>query len=79
MFRYYVVVTSLMLIGATIGLGPARGQQEPKSSSIWQQDSLTGNWSGKRTALKDKGIDIDITSIDEVFGVLSGGVRRQAS
>ncbi len=79
MFRYYVAVTSLMLIGAPIGLEPARGQQEPKSSSIWQQDTLTGNWGGKRASLKEKGIDIDITSIDEVFDVLSGGVRRQAS
>jgi hypothetical protein len=68
-----------MLIGATIGLGPARGQQEPKFSLIWQQDNLSGNWGGKRASLKEKGIYIDTTSIDEVFVILSRGARRQAS
>ena len=79
MSRYYVAVAFLALLGTAIVLVPARAQQEAKPGSIWQQDTLTGDWGGERTALKNKGIDIGITSIDEVFGVLSGGVRRQGS
>ena len=77
--RYYVAVASLALLGTAILPLPARAQQEAKPGSIWRQDTLTGDWGGERTALKNKGIDIGITSIDEVFGVLSGGVRRQGS
>jgi porin len=79
MIRYYVAVAFLILAGVALGAAPAKAQQEAKSKSIWQQDTLTGDWSGERTFLKDKGIDIDITSVDEVFDVLSGGVRRQAT
>jgi len=40
---------------------------------------LTGDWDGARTALKDKGVDITLISINEIMGVLSGGLHRQAS
>ena len=48
--------------------------------SLWEQDTLTGDWGGVRTALKEKnGIDITLNSINEIFGVLSGGLQRQTS
>lgn len=47
--------------------------------SIWQQETLTGDWGGARTALKDKGIDVSLTYINEMFGVVSGGLDRRAS
>jgi porin len=47
--------------------------------SIWEQDTLTGDWDGARTALKNKGIDITINYIGETFAVLSGGLNRRAS
>lgn len=48
-------------------------------SSIWTQDTLTGDWDGERTALKNEGLTFTLASIDEVFGVLSGGLRQQPS
>jgi porin len=57
--------------------GAGLAADAPKS--IWQQDTLTGDWGGARTALKDKGIDVSLTYINEVFGVLSGGLDRRAS
>ena len=49
----------------------------PEQPSIWEQDTLTGDWGGARTALKDKGIDFTLNYINEMFGVLSGGLKRQ--
>ena len=47
--------------------------------SIWEQDTLTGDWGGARTALKDKGIEIKLEYTAETFAVLQGGLRNQAS
>lgn len=54
---------------------PATGA--PKS--IWEQDTLTGDWGGARTALRNQGIDITFNDIAETFGVLSGGLERRGS
>jgi porin len=47
--------------------------------SIWQRDTLTGDWGGVRTDLHNDGIDITAQYIAETFGVLSGGLKRRAS
>jgi porin len=47
--------------------------------SIWTQDTLTGDWGGARTALKDKGIDLTINYIAETLGVVSGGLNQRGS
>jgi porin len=57
--------------------GAASAAEKPKS--IWEQDTLTGDWGGARTALKDRGIDIQLTYINEVLDVLHGGLNRRAS
>ncbi len=51
--------------------------EAPKS--IWQQETLTGDWNGARTSLKDRGIDIQLTYINEVLDVVHGGIDRRAS
>ncbi len=51
----------------------------PPPQSIWDRDTLTGDWGGLRTALQRMGIVFDIEETDEIFAVLSGGVRQQAS
>lgn len=69
-------------IGALVGLSltAAQAADAPKTpKSIWEQDTLTGDWGGARTALKDKGVDLTLTYINEVFGVLGGGLNRQPS
>ncbi len=45
-------------------LGGAQAKDAVKQTSIWDQETLTGDWGGTRTALKDKGIDITLNSID---------------
>lgn len=49
---------------------------EPKS--IWEQDTLTGDWGGARTWLSDHGITFSLSETDEVFGNVSGGVHQGA-
>lgn len=46
---------------------------------LWQRETLTGDWGGARTALKDKGVTVGIIYIGETLAVLSGGLRREAS
>jgi porin len=54
--------------------------KEPGEEPLWERETLTGDWGGARTALKDKhGIDLTLAYIGEGFGVLSGGVKRRAS
>ena len=75
-------VKRIMVVGAltALSLTAARAADAPKApKSIWEQDTLTGDWGGARTALKNKGIDVTLTYINEVFGVLSGGLNRQSS
>jgi porin len=74
----------LMLAGgalaAAISASGAQAQEKDKQPpSIWEQDTLTGDWGGARTALHNKGIDITLNYIGETFAVLSGGLHRQAS
>jgi porin len=58
----------------------AQAEQKSKPRSIWEQETLTGDWGGARTALKDKnGIDITLAYIGETMAVLSGGLHRRAS
>lgn len=51
----------------------------PAPKLIWEQDTLTGDWGGARTALKDKGIDLTLIYIGESLSVLSGGLERRNS
>ena len=46
------------------------------NQSIWQQDTLTGDWGGERTALKTQGIDVTLNDISEILGDVSGGINR---
>jgi len=52
-------------------------EQAPKT--IWQQDTLTGDWGGARTWLSDRGVTFNMNETDEVFGNASGGLRRGAT
>ncbi len=47
-----------------------------EDKSIWEREQLTGDWNGKRTALKDKGYEFGLVYIGETLAILSGGLRR---
>lgn len=70
-----------MIAGSAIGIADVQAAEpDEKPKSIWEQETLTGDWGGARTALKEKyGIDITLNYIGETFSVLSGGLDRGAT
>jgi porin len=68
------------VIVAAIVANAASAQAEHKTEppSIWQQPTLTGDWGGARTALKDRGIEFKLNDTSELLSVLSGGVERRS-
>jgi len=70
--------TALMATG--LGVGSAQAKEPVAPKSIWEQETLTGDWGGARTALKEmSGIDITLAFIGETLAVLSGGLHQRAS
>jgi porin len=73
----------LMSVASVAAIGASGAQAKEKANaqpSIWEQEMLTGDWGGARTALKEKsGIEITLNYINETFAVLSGGVQRRGS
>ena len=61
------------------GLSSSKADEQTKASSIWQQQTLTGDWGGARTALAGRGVDITLNYIAETFAVLSGGLEQRGS
>ena len=75
-------VRRLVVFAAVVALTATAAQAAdtaPAPKSIWEQDTLTGDWGGARTALKDKGIDLTLVYIGESLSVLSGGLERRNS
>jgi porin len=69
-----------VVIAASGVAGDAQAAEQSEPRSIWEQETLTGDWGGARSVLKDKyGIDVSLTYINEALGVLSGGIDRRAS
>lgn len=64
---------------AAITFSSAVQAQEAKPASLWTQETLTGDWGGARTALKNRGIEFDLRYTNEVFDVMRGGIRREPS
>jgi porin len=71
-------LAALALAGA-FSVAAAQAEEKDKAApkSIWEQDTLTGDWGGARTALKDRGIEFTLNYIGESLGILSGGVERR--
>lgn len=74
------------LIGALGGYGSAQATDPTVTSetqgapaSVWDRDTLTGDWGGLRTALHDRGTDITLGYVGENFNVLSGGLARRGT
>lgn len=76
-------VAALAAAGALTFVAPggtfAKDEAKP-TPSIWERETLTGDWGGGRTALKENyGIEITLIYIGEVLGVMSGGINRTSS
>ncbi len=56
----------------------AFAQPVAPAPSIWERDTLTGDWGGLRTEWAEKGVDLTLEYTAESFGVVSGGTSRGA-
>lgn len=52
---------------------------EKKSTSIWDQQELTGDWGGERTKLREQGIDFTFNNIGDFLADVSGGQTHHAT
>lgn len=68
-----------LLMAATALVAAPRAQAAHQPKSIWEQERLTGDWGGARAALKQRGVDITLNYIGEIFNVLSGGLFKSPS
>lgn len=80
-FMRWRILPLCVAVALPIGVCGAQAADNAKApASIWDQDTLTGDWDGARTKLKkDTGIEIGLTYVGETFAVLSGGLNRNAS
>ena len=74
----------LALVFAACLSSPAAAGSDDKggtgsSVDIWQQDTLTGDWGGARTALANFGVTVAVSEESEVWGNLRGGVQIGAA
>jgi porin len=76
---------SLLAIAAValalpVGAAAQTAPQQPEAApGFWEQDTLTGNWDGLRTQLVDAGVTFGLQEQSEVWGNLTGGLRRGAT
>jgi porin len=82
LFRTTAAISLAGLLAGAAGLSAHAGDLQlkvpPKAApgdDLWTRDKLTGDWGGLRKALSDRGIDIGLTYIGEVFGA-AGGFRQ---
>jgi porin len=74
-----LAAAAIAALSATAANAADAAAKAATPKSIWEQETLTGDWGGARTALKEKGIELSIVDINEILGVLSGGLERRAS
>lgn len=80
MFGKRCWIVCLMATAAAAVVASAQAAEPAKAPpSIWEQDTLTGDWGGARSALKDRGVTVGLNYIGETFGVLSGGIDRRTT
>jgi porin len=73
------LIATVAIAAIGVGFAGVASAKDKPAPSIWEQETLTGDWGGTRTALKNKGIDITLNYIAETFSVLSGGINRAGS
>ncbi|MBI5660231.1 MAG: carbohydrate porin [Nitrosomonadales bacterium] len=66
-----IIVATLMFAWS-----PGAANAAGESSPAWNEETLTGDWSGKRSALYNKGISLEFVHKSDVLAVPSGGIKR---
>lgn len=55
---------------------PGATSATEESGPAWNEETLTGDWSGKRSDLYNKGISLEFTHKSDVLSNTSGGIQR---
>ena len=82
-------VAAAILLGVIAIQDPGHAQQQPPtgtttesisgdSPSLWERDTLTGDWDGLRTRLINTGVTLGLLEQSEVWGNMAGGLRQGA-
>ncbi len=72
-----LIVTLAAAPSAVVAQGSAaQDASEATSSGLWDRATLTGDWGGLRTTLLDAGVKFNLGEQSEVWGNLTGGLRR---
>jgi porin len=76
--RLSVVLTSLALpVAATAQATASSADPGPaRALGVWDRDSLTGDWGGARARLDDAGVTFGLQEQSEVWGNMTGGLKR---
>jgi porin len=73
----FLSMTAALALAA--GVAGQAAAEDQASAGLWERDTLTGDWNGARNKLVDSGITLGLRYIGEVFGDVSGGLRRGAA
>jgi porin len=76
MSRWWVAFATLL---ALLAVAPQARAQHDGYVDFWHRDTLTGNWDGLRDELADQGITFSMTYTAELWGNVSGGIKRGAA
>jgi porin len=66
----------LALLCSAVTAGAAETAEKTADTTIWNRDTLTGDWGGLRTDLSDHGIDIGLRASEYGQRVATGGAHR---
>jgi porin len=78
----FVVWTVLVLTFPAIALaqpvvpGASSPSPDKAPAGFWRRDTMTGDWGGLRTSVEDAGIKFGLQEQSELWGSMSGGMRR---
>ncbi len=67
-----LIILGLIPFNVTICLGEVQ-----KNNNFWERDSLTGDWNGLRSKLRDNGFDLKIIYTGEISSVRRGGLQKK--
>ena len=74
---WFILNSSVWFFFAVTLVTSALAQPVHKAEpSLWESETLTGDWNGLRSSWSEKGVDLSIEYHAEVMGVVSGGIRR---
>lgn len=78
MKRSFEVLAAAALL-SSLGLSPAAAADSPEGErSLWERETLTGDWGGLRPHMEDYGVKAAGSYTVEALGNVTGGLKRRA-